>query len=105
MNKDKNKSDLLSMIIGIVMSLALLVISIMFYSFVNMYVWNNVLLYFFELPLITLVGGFGIEVLKDAFIKQIVRRDEGVSAFEHLFQSFLFRATILLSAWIFTLLI
>ena len=70
MNKDKNKSDLLAMIIGIAMSLVLLVISIMFYSFVNMYVWNNVLLYFFELPLITLVGGFGIEVLKDAFVTQ-----------------------------------
>ena len=105
MNKDKNKSDLLAMIIGIAMSLVLLVISIMFYSFVNMYAWNNVLLYFFELPLITLVGGFGIEVLKDAFVTQIVRRDKDVSASEHLFQSLLLRATILLSAWIFTLLI
>lgn len=103
MKEDNN--DVLVMIIGIAISLVMLVISILFYSFVNMYVWNNVLLYFFELPLITLVGGFGIGVIQDAFIKPIVRRDEDVSAFEYLFYSISFRAMVLFFAWIFTLLI
>lgn len=103
MKKDNN--DVLATIIGIAISCVLLVISIMFTSFVNMYVWNNVLLYFFELPLITLVGGFGIEVLKDAFAKQIFTTDKNVSAYESLLYSISLRATILLLAWIFTLLV
>mgnify|MGYP003396883057 CR=1 FL=1 len=103
MNKDNN--DLLPVIVGIVMSLALIVIWIMFSSFVNMYVWNNVLLYFFELPLITLVGGFGIGVLKDAFIKQIARRDEDMPASEYLLYSISYHVIVLLFAWIFTLLV
>lgn len=103
MNKDDN--DLLPVIVGIMMSWVLIIISIMFSSFVNMYVWNNVLLYFFELPLITLVGGFGIEVLKDAFAKQIFTIDKNVSAYERLLYSVSFRATVLLLAWIFTLLV
>ena len=101
MNEQNN--DLLALIIGIAISWVLLIISIMFSSFVNMYVWNNVLLYFFELPLITLVGGFGIEVLKDAFAKQILTKDENMPAYERLIYSILFRATVLLLAWIFTL--
>ena len=104
MNKDKNKNYLL-LIIGIVMSVVLFVVLTMFYSFVNMYVWNNVLLHFFELPTITLVGGFGISILKDTFIKQVFTRDRDVSAHEHLFDVIAFRVTILLFAWIFTLLV
>ena len=100
---NERNNDLLAMIIGIAISLVLLVISIMFTSFVNMYVWNNVLLYFFELPLITLVGGFGIEILKDAFAKQIFTVDKNVSAYERLLYSISLRATVLLLAWIFTL--
>src|SRR5699024_12687863 len=93
MKEDSN--DVLVMIIGIAISLVMLVISILFYSFVNMYVWNNVLLYFFELELITLVGEYGIGVLKDAIIKQIVSRDEDVTEFEYLLYSISFRAIVL----------
>ena len=103
MKKDNN--DLLITIIGIAMSVVLFVILVMFYSFINMYVWNNVLLHFFELPTITLVGGFGISILKDTFIKQVPTRDRDVSAYEHLFGVIAFRVTILLFAWIFTLLV
>ena len=103
MKKDKN--DLLITIIGIAMSLVMLVILVMFYSFINMYVWNNVLLHFFELPKITLVGGFGISILKDAFIDQVSTTDNNVPAYEHLFHTIAFRSTVLLSAWIFTLLV
>lgn len=102
MNKYKNY---LLLTAGIAISLALLVISAIFYSFINMYVWNNVLLHFFELPTITLVGGFGIEIIKNAFIKQIFTVDKDVSASEQIIHDFLFHATTLLSAWIFTLLV
>ena len=91
------------MITGIVMSFMLLVIWIVFDSFVNMYVWNNVLLHFFELPTITLVGGFGIGIIKDAFITQILATDKNASAFEYQFHTVSFSATVLLFAWIFTL--
>ena len=101
MKKDKN--DLLITIIGIAMSLVMLVVLVMFYSFVNMYVWNNVLLHFFGLPTITLVGGFGIGIIKDAFITQILTTDRNASAFEYQFHTISFRATVLLFAWIFTL--
>ena len=104
MKKDKNKNYLL-LTAGIAMSVVLFVILIMFYSFINMYVWNNVLLHVFELPTITLVGGFGISILKDTFIKQVPTRDRDVSAYEHLFGVIAFRVTILLFAWIFTLLV
>ena len=104
MSKDNN-NDSLAMVIGTMVSLVLLVIWIVFDSFVNMYVWNNVLLHFFELPTITLVGGFGISILKDTFIKQVFTRDRDVSAYEHLFDVIAFRVTILLFAWIFTLLV
>src|SRR5699024_4359254 len=103
MNEDNN--DVLVMIIGISISLVMLVISILFYSLIDIYGLNNVLIYFCELPISTLVGGFGIGVLKDAFIKPIVRRDEDVSAFEYLFYSISFRAIVLFFAWIFTLLV
>ena len=102
MSKDNNK-DSLAMITGIVMSFMLLVIWIVFDSFVNMYVWNNVLLHFFELPTITLVGGFGIGIIKDAFIIQILATDRDASAFEYQLHTVSFRATVLLFAWIFTL--
>lgn len=102
MSKDNN-NDSLAMIIGVMMSLVLLVIWIVFDSFVSMYVWNNVLLHFFELPTITLVGGFGIGIIKDAFITQILTTDRDVSAFKYQFHTVSFRATVLLFAWIFTL--
>lgn len=102
MSKDSN-NDSLAMIIGTMVSLVLLIIWIVFDSFVNMYVWNNVLLHFFELPTITLVGGFGIGIIKDAFITQILTTDRDVSAFKYQFHTVSFRATVLLFAWIFTL--
>ena len=102
MSKDNN-NDSLAMVIGTMVSLVLLVIWIVFDSFVNMYVWNNVLLHFFELPTINLVGGFGIGIAKDAFITQILMTDRDVSAFKYQFHTVSFRATVLLFAWIFTL--
>ena len=102
MSKDNN-NDSLAMITGIVMSFMLLVIWIVFDSFVNMYVWNNVLLHFFELPTINLVGGFGIGIIKDAFITQILTADKSAPAFEYQFHTVSFRATVLLFAWVFTL--
>lgn len=102
MSKDSN-NDSLAMIIGTMVSLVLLIIWIVFDSFVNMYVWNNVLLHFFELPTITLVGGFGISIIKDAFITQIFTTDKNASAFGYQFHTASFRVTVLLFAWIFTL--
>lgn len=95
----------LSLGVGILSSIAIGAIMMLFYSLVNMYVWNNVVLYFFELSPVALVGGFGIEVLMDAFITKSVKRSEDTSAIESIMFGLLYRATVLLLAWIFTLLV
>lgn len=95
----------LSLGVGILSSIAIAATMMLFYSFVNMYVWNNVALYFFELSPVTLAGGFGIEVMMDAFLTKVVKRIEDTSAFESLLHAFLYRAIVLLLAWIFTLLV
>ena len=99
----KDTQVALSLGIGILFSVAIAAVMAIFYSFVNMYVWNNVVLYFFELSPVALVGGFGIEVMMDAFLTKVVKRSEDTSAFESLLHAFLYRATVLLLAWIFTL--
>lgn len=96
---------ILSIGAGLLFSVAVAVIMMTFYSFVNMYVWNNVVLYFFELSPIALVGGFGIEVMMDAFVAKATKRNEDMSALESFLISFLYRATVLLLAWVFTLLV
>lgn len=103
MNKDTQAA--LSLGVGILFSIAVAAVMVIFYSFVNMYVWNNVVMYFFELTPVTLVGGFGIEVMIDAFFTKTAKRSEDTSAFESLLHVFLYRATVLLLAWIFTLLV
>lgn len=95
----------LSLGLGISFSIVMVAIMMFFYSFVNMYVWNNVVLYFFELSPVALVGGFGIEAMMDAFLTKVVKRSEDTSAFESLLHAFLYRSTVLLLAWIFTLLV
>lgn len=101
----KDTQAALSLGVGILFSIAVAAIMVIFYSFVNMYVWNNVVLYFFKLSPVTLAGGFGIEVMIDAFFARTTKRSEDTSAFEGLLHIFLYRATVLLLAWIFTLLI
>ena len=101
----KDTKVALSIGAGLLFSVAVAVIMMIFYSFVNMYVWNNVVLYFFELSPVALVGGFGIEVMMGAFLTKINKRSKDTSAFESSLHAFLYRATVLLLAWIFTLLV
>jgi len=101
----KDTQVALSLGIGILFSVAIAAVMAIFYSFVNMYVWNNVVLYFFELSPVALVGGFGIEVMMDAFLTKVIKRREDTPAFESLLHAFLYRARVLLLAWIFTLLV
>ena len=101
----KDTQAVLPLVVGILSSVAIVTVKAIFYSFVNMYVWNNVVLYFFELSPVALVGGFGIEVMMDAFLTKINKRSKDTSAFESSLHAFLYRATVLLLAWIFTLLV
>lgn len=98
----KNERNYGVVITAVLLGLLLAAVIFLFTSFVNMYVWNNVLIYFFDLKRISLLGGFGIEVVLSVITTNIPgsgNADDGSSVY-HLFLS---RGLILLFAWLFTL--
>ena len=74
----------------------------LFTSFVNMYVWNNVLIYFFDLKRISLLGGFGIGVVLSVITTDIPGSGNADDR-SSIYYLFLSRGLILLFAWLFTL--
>lgn len=100
----KNERNYVAIITAVLLGLLLAAVIFLFTSFVNMYVWNNVLTYFFDLKRISLLGGFGIGVVLSIITTDIPgsgNADDGSS----IYYLFLSRGLILLFAWLFTLFI
>ena len=100
----KNERNYVAIITAVLLGLLLAAVIFLFTSFVNMYVWNNVLIYFFDLERISLLGGFGIGVVLSVITTDIPgsgSADDGSSIYYLL----LSRCLILLFAWLFTLFI